>query len=84
MGYFLAQHKQQLGNKYISKITVFVESETAGSPNMLFWVSDAPPPTEDPDDKGPGGVVRNMALPVMRRSVNLKNILREHIIHAKL
>ena len=86
-GYFLAQHKGRLGgDKYISKITVFLterEANAADRMNILFWVDDVPsPPPEmtDPDDDemntGPG---RRDAR-VIKRSGDGKSIMREHVV----
>ena len=56
VGYFLVQHKTQLaGNKYVSKITVFM-GDPDDYPHLLFYVATAPPhdpmdvdhPAEDP------------------------------------
>ncbi|KAI4682266.1 uncharacterized protein J4E88_005156 [Alternaria novae-zelandiae] len=58
-GYFLAQHKRQLGkDKYISKINVFLtDKEDRPMRNILFYVDNVPsPPPEmaEPEDKDKG------------------------------
>lgn len=45
--YFLMQHKAELGNKRISKITVFTEEQNEDmlmltDPNLVFYVEDVP------------------------------------------
>ncbi|KAH6639025.1 hypothetical protein C7974DRAFT_387722 [Boeremia exigua] len=87
VGYFLAQHKTQLGgNKHVHKVTIWKDDE--GDEQMLFWVKDAPPPpVDDPwttsDSKGLMDTF-NKADNVVKRSVDGRNIIREHRILAKL
>ena len=39
-GFFLAQHKRQLGgNKVIDRVTVFRSEQYGSLPNLLFWVA---------------------------------------------
>jgi hypothetical protein len=39
-GFFLAQHKQQLGgNRMVDKITVFRSEQHGALANLLFWVN---------------------------------------------
>jgi hypothetical protein len=41
IGYFLAQHKRQFGgNKRVSGITVYRNTEDNGFPNAIFWVAE--------------------------------------------
>jgi hypothetical protein len=49
-GYFLMQHKRQLGgNKYISKVRVFKEEKAGSLPYLLFYVQGPDPaPTPTP------------------------------------
>lgn len=90
VGYFLAQHKAQLGLKHVSKITIFTnDADPPGSPNMLFWVEDAPTPEEtkpeeDPMDTGPGHMARISKSQVLKRSRDGRNFAREHVFYAKL
>lgn len=90
VGFFLAQHKAQLGLKYVSKITVFTDDEKPlKPPNMLFWVEDVPPPKEtkpgeDPKDTGPGSISGTLKSRVLKRSRDGRNVIREHIFYAKL
>jgi hypothetical protein len=93
VGYFLAQHKQQLGDKYVTKITLFQE-EGDGAPHMLFWVADSPPnppplpelrpPQDDPMDTDPGNSGVMSESRVVRRSADKKSVLREHVFRARL
>ena len=85
------QHKDQLGgNKYIHKITVW--SDYAGDDHMLLWAQDAPSP---PQEGGLG--MSNDSVPnksfvgafgdagkVMKRSIDGKNLIREHRVLARL
>ena len=89
MGYFLAQHKHQLGgDKYVSKMTVF-EDENEGNPHatILFWIDDVPspppelpgpgaPPGDHPMDTSPGMVQSK----VVRRRDHGRSITRKHVI----
>ncbi|XPT03569.1 Mitochondrial import inner membrane translocase subunit tim8 [Ascochyta lentis] len=85
-GYFVAQHKTQLGaNKYVYQVTVW--NDRYGDEQMMFWVKNAPPPAEEnPGDKTPvpqhGDL--NPHGRVLKRSADGRNIVREHIVLAKL
>lgn len=83
-GYFLAQHKTQLGgNKYVYQVSVW--KDRYGDEQMMFWVKDAPPPEDDgiktptpaKDDANADGTV-------VKRSIEGRNLIREYIILAKL
>lgn len=37
----VAQHKTQLGNKFVYKVTVFADQEN-GFTQLLFWIQDVP------------------------------------------
>jgi hypothetical protein len=84
-GYFLMQHKRQLGgNKFISKVRVF-KSEKAGSlPYFLFYVEGPASSTgsalENRDNEGPKIVPEQR----VTRSVDGRSIVREHVFRAKL
>ncbi|KAH7413607.1 hypothetical protein DE146DRAFT_749811 [Phaeosphaeria sp. MPI-PUGE-AT-0046c] len=86
-GFFLAQHKAQLGNKVISKITVWTASET-DLPNLLFWVADElepDPEDEDPEDPLPDILSKHIVeRQVVGWSADKKHIIREHIFRARL
>ncbi|KAH7410129.1 hypothetical protein DE146DRAFT_751841 [Phaeosphaeria sp. MPI-PUGE-AT-0046c] len=91
VGFFLAQHKQQLGNKYVPRITAFMSEGDIWVLNLLMWIEDAPTPPPPPPPPmgltGPGGSAHmgNVSESrVVKRSADGRNILREHIIHAKL
>ncbi|KAL1601929.1 Mitochondrial import inner membrane translocase subunit tim8 [Nothophoma quercina] len=89
VGYFLAQHKNQLGgNKYVTKAQVWAD-QLGSTPSIIFYVANAPAqPPEEPDEdiwntrrsldgtQGLGNAVK--------RSADGKNVIREHIILAKL
>lgn len=87
--YFLAQHKNQLGgNKYIDKITIVgAGNDDGGSPNMIFWVKDAPnppvPPETEMEASGKSAVDASLSQ-VVHRGVNDRSFLRSHIFRAKL
>ncbi|KAH7410130.1 hypothetical protein DE146DRAFT_775521 [Phaeosphaeria sp. MPI-PUGE-AT-0046c] len=89
VGYFLAQHKSQLGLKHVSKITVFIDDlKPPGSLNMLFWVENVPPPQKkadvDPMDTGLSSTADISESRVLKRSKDGRSIIREHIFYAKL
>ena len=54
-GYFLMQHKLELGPKRISRITIFRDEVDAPNnwvdPNLVFHVDDAPEPPPDDDEE---------------------------------
>jgi hypothetical protein len=50
-GYFLVQHKQELGRKYIEKVTVFRADAGRGMANLLFWVGDVPDTDSENEDE---------------------------------
>ena len=88
-GYFLAQHKIQLGgNKYIYQVTVWRDRD--GDEQMMFWVKNAPLPPEEeleqdrsrtptPEHEGAHTLSK-----VVKRSLDGRNVVREHIMLAKL
>jgi hypothetical protein len=88
VGYFLAQHKAQLGDKYISKIKVF--DGDLGEPNMLFHVEDAPDDDDEMEDTHSDQSSMGTAInghvksEFVTRSEDGKRILREHVFRAKL
>ena len=85
----MAQHKKQLGgNKYVTKAQVWAD-QLGSTPSIIFYVANAPaqPPEESEEDiwntkrsldgtQGLGNAVK--------RSADGKNVIREHIILAKL
>lgn len=85
-GYFLAQHKTQLGgNKYVYQATVWKDRD--GDLQMIFWVKTAPPPSGNIDgDKTSmslsGGV--DTINEVVKRSADGKNVIRRHVVCARL
>jgi hypothetical protein len=42
-GYFLTQHKRQLGTKTISKVKVFMNDSKWPLPQMIFFVEEVAP-----------------------------------------
>jgi hypothetical protein len=84
-GYFLLQHKRQLGgNKYISKIRVFrKDDDNNPKPNLLFYVDDQAPPdpkTLKREDRGREEVESR----VVGRSKDGTSLVREHVFRARL
>jgi hypothetical protein len=73
-GYFLMQHKRQLGgNKQISKVRVFKSEKEGSWPYFLFYV-------EGGDARGDGqGEVR-----VLERSFDGRSVVREHVLRGRL
>jgi hypothetical protein len=88
-GYFAAQHKTQLGgNKYVHQVTVCKDRD--GDEQMMFWDTNAPltpeeeleqdrsrTPTPEHDDAHALGKV-------IKRSLDGRNVIREHVMFAKL
>lgn len=60
IGYFLSQHKAQLGgNKYVYQVQVYAENE-GGYPYMVFHVKDAPEVARKRNDQSKGAMSDNM------------------------
>jgi len=79
-GYFLMQHKKQLGeNKYISKLRVF-KPDVGSLPSILLYVETAPPskPGSRARELGPRGMTAVVSH-VVKRGSNNKNLVREHV-----
>lgn len=85
-GYFLMQHKRQLGgSKWISKVRVF-KSEKAGSlPYLLFYV-EGPVETKSKAGGENRSERRNDSVyeGVVGSSHDGKSVVREHMYHARL
>ena len=83
-GYFLAQHKTQLGgNKYIYQVTVWSDRE--GDQQMMFWVKNAPlPPEEELEQDRSRTPTPEQGGKVVKRSTDGRNVVREYIVRAKL
>jgi len=81
-GYFLLQHKRQLGgNKYISKVRVFKSEKEGSWPYFLFYV-DGPAAT-----LGLRGGENNKKIwssneepRIIRESADGKHVIREHVV----
>jgi hypothetical protein len=91
-GYFLMQHKRQLGgNKFISKVRVF-KSEKPGSLAFFLFYVDEPGPEPSPKPSPRSSVVKSGGgardidgeTKVVKRSADGKNIVREHVFRVKL
>lgn len=80
------QHKTQLrGNKYVHKITVWKDSD--GDEQMLFWVKDAPLRPEEEETWNPVGhdmATSSTIAKMVERSLDGKNLIRDHLVIAKL
>ncbi|KAI4949426.1 hypothetical protein J4E91_005165, partial [Alternaria rosae] len=77
VGYFLAQHKSQLGgNRWVRVIRVFRANAGSSAPHIFFYIGPAPyPPPQVPDD--PLDVLippPAQAVEVAKRSSSEKNI----------
>jgi hypothetical protein len=87
-GYFLMQHKTQLGaNKFINKVRVF-KPDQGSLPYMLFYV-ETPAPPKPP----PGLEVRHRVVDVGNDSVfreirewrkDGRSVVREHVLRVKV
>ncbi|KNG43910.1 hypothetical protein TW65_09267 [Stemphylium lycopersici] len=85
VGFFLAQHKRQLGGKFISKINVFrSENNDALAICMLFTVQDHPAAAR----RGTDGVYDGTELVsepvVVERNQKGSNVVRDHVLRPKL
>jgi hypothetical protein len=95
-GLFLAQHKPQLGgNKMIHKITVFKALQPVTDdefPTIIFWVQDARniygsigvAQSVNVSDVVGIDTVEGMEPKVLRRSGDVRSMLREHIVRVEL
>jgi hypothetical protein len=93
VGYFLLQHKRQLGIKNIWNVVVFGGDGVAKDDvNLMFYVDPTPPPEEEipeisKDDTENRGIVAQGGFEstvVKRISADGKSFLREHVFRAKL
>jgi len=82
-GYFLLQHKRQLGGpNFISKIKVFQGGENFyGEASIIFYVDKHTPPMPDLDDT-PGSPIEEDK--VVGRSMEEIDLVRVHKTWAKL
>jgi hypothetical protein len=53
-GYFLVQHKRELGRKYIERVTVFRADARGSFSNLLFWVTEVPDTDSEEDGSDTG------------------------------
>jgi len=80
-GYFLAQHKQQLGNMFISGVRVFLGTTYPNQPSMVFYVQQELP-------QRPDKLLRRFAIDVESSVIFVGNngtdIVRQHVMRARL
>jgi hypothetical protein len=75
-GYFLMQHKIQLGgNKFISKVRVF-KPDVGSLPYMLFYADGVAADSQTREGHFEGHIAK--------RSRDGKNILREHVFRVEV
>ncbi|KAF2826906.1 hypothetical protein CC86DRAFT_416671, partial [Ophiobolus disseminans] len=88
-GYFLLQHKRQLGGtKFIWKIRIFKDDGALAYPNLLFYVDPNAPPSK-PEKPSSNFMERNrtdagVESRVVERSKDGKSMLQEHVVRARL
>jgi hypothetical protein len=88
-GYFLMQHKRQLGgNKFISKVRLF-KSDKSGSLAFFVFYVDGPVPAPEPSPVTSVEKLRardnvGEAEVAVKRSADGKNFVREHVFRVKL
>jgi hypothetical protein len=84
-GYFLAQHKQQLGNMFISGVRVFLGNTYPNQPAMVFYVQQELP--QKPQGKREN-TSQQRRVNVESRIVSVnkdgRSFVREHVFRAKL
>jgi hypothetical protein len=92
-GYFLLQHKKQLGgSKNFWKVVIFKDDRsTSNDINLLFYVDPNPGPlsseeqSADQETKGRAGSANGtFESSIVKRSIDRKSFVREHIFRAKL
>ncbi|KAJ4993438.1 hypothetical protein SVAN01_00986 [Stagonosporopsis vannaccii] len=81
VGYFLAQHKTQLGgNKYVTDVQIFLNEDNDDEPYMIFHVADVQTDSSHGErPKGFEGIGITLA-----RSPDSKSMIRKHIARARL
>jgi hypothetical protein len=81
-GYFLMQHKRQLGgNKYISKMRVFKSEKEGSWPYFLFYVDSAVDPEVGANLVEVVSVYDQTR--VVRRSEDGERVVREHVLRTR-
>jgi hypothetical protein len=93
-GYFLLQHKRQLGIKNIWNVVVFKsDGQSSGLyVNLLFYVDSNPLPTgkmpevsnDDTKNASADAAQHRFESTVVKGSADGKSFLREHVFQAKL
>lgn len=86
-GYFLMQHKRQLGgNKYISKVRVFKSEKEGSWPYFLFYVEgpETASISKRKNDKNVNEGHVSEAARVITRSEDGRRVVREHVIRARM
>jgi hypothetical protein len=77
-GYFLMQHKKQLGgNKFISKVRVF-KPDQGSLPYMLFY-ADGKAPDSASTPRAHAQEDNDVDVHIVKRSDAWKGIVREHV-----
>lgn len=85
VGYFLAQHKRELGGKYISKINVFkADTNAAVAVCMLLTVGNMPSAAQAETNSESDGVERLAEPVVVKRSEDGMSVIREHVVWSRL
>ncbi|KAL7773900.1 hypothetical protein CFE70_003867 [Pyrenophora teres f. teres 0-1] len=80
VGYFLAQHKRELGGKYISKINVFkADTNEALAICLLFTVADRAGAAQAEQDSGTSKA-EAVPQPVEKRIDDFESVVREHAV----
>ncbi|RAQ99818.1 vacuolar amino acid transporter 1 [Stemphylium lycopersici] len=84
-GYFLMQHKRQLGgNKYISKVRVFKSEKEGSWPYFLFYVQDPEATTKERRGKS-GTIAHADAEPkIVKKSKDGRHVVREHVVRTRM
>jgi len=81
VGYFLAQHKRELGGKYVSKINVFkADTSAALAICLLFTIADRAGAAQV-DQINELSQVRHGAQPVVvEQTEGSEHVVREHVV----
>ena len=82
-GYFLMQHKRQLGgSKWISKVRVFKSEKEGSWPYFLFYVDIPPAPGVMVDRSRVAGSYDRPR--IVRRSEDGSHVVREHVMRMRI
>lgn len=83
--YFLMQHKRQLGgNKYISKVRVFMSEKEGSWPYFLFYVEGPEATTKERRGNDRTIAHAGEGPKIVKKSKDGRHAVREHVVRARM